>query len=105
MDNGNRSLASRVLRSVIILVVALSVLKVWLSPAPLVDRAQAQIPDAGTQRVAQLEEIRRTNALLQQLIDTLEHQTIKVRVEGLDKAAADRAKGAGAPRPAPGGRS
>jgi hypothetical protein len=92
MSDQAQATASRALRFVLVFVLALTVMKVWMSPAPLIDTAQAQIPDAGTQRRELVDEMRRTNALLQQLSDTIQTQTFKVRVEGLDKVAAERPK-------------
>lgn len=92
MSDQTKTTASRALRFLLASVLALTVMKVWISPAPLIDAAQAQIPDAGTQRRELVDEVRRTNALLQQLADTIQTQTFKVRVEGLDKVGAERPK-------------
>jgi len=47
--------------------------------------AAAQIPDTGLQRKQIVDETRQTNELLQRILDHLEHNTIKVRLERSDK--------------------
>ncbi len=66
------------------LFVILTCLRIWLGPFPLLERAEAQIPDAGLQRKQQLDEVRRTNELLSDIKRILETQTLHVRLEGAD---------------------
>jgi len=63
---------------------------VWTGPAQILPRAQAQIPDAGLQRNLILEEVRRTNELLQDLKQILHTQPLNVRIVGADNQT-DRA--------------
>ncbi len=75
----------RIVRVLIAGILTATCVRVWLGPNELLPRALAQIPDSGLQRKQTLDEIRRTNRLLEQIQHTLQTQTIKVRVEGTDK--------------------
>ena len=66
------------------LLVALTCLRIWLGPFPLLERAEAQIPDAGLQRKQLVDEARRSNELLSDIKRILESQTLHVRLEGAD---------------------
>ena len=55
--------------------------RVWLGPVEWVPDARAQLPDSGLQRKQLLEEARKTNLLLDKLIEHLKHKAIKVRIE------------------------
>ena len=74
----------RLVRHALVLFVALSCLRAWLGPTGLSDRAEAQIPDSGTQRKALLEETRRTNQLLSDIKQILTSGTLNVTVKGAD---------------------
>lgn len=65
----------------------LAVIAVELSALlpPLQPRAMAQIPDSGLQRKQMLEATDRTNLLLDQILQFLRTQTVKVKVVGTDK--------------------
>ncbi|HNQ21731.1 MAG TPA: hypothetical protein PKK06_01405 [Phycisphaerae bacterium] len=65
--------------------IVLSCLKVWVEPGSLTPMAVAQIPDSGLQRQQLLDEARRTNQLLSDILQTLKTQTLNVRMEGADK--------------------
>ena len=64
--------------------VILTCFRVWLGPFPLLERAEAQIPDAGLQRKQLVDEARHTNELLSDIKRILETQTLHVRLEGAD---------------------
>ena len=64
--------------------VILTCLRIWLGPFPLLERAEAQIPDAGLQRKQIVDESRRTNELLSDIKRILETQTLQVRLQGAD---------------------
>ncbi len=51
----------------------------------MLPHAVAQIPDSGRQRKKMLDEIERTNELLERVLDTLRTQTFKVSMESTDK--------------------
>lgn len=52
----------------------------WARRSSLLPEAQAQIPNAGAQRVEQIDEVRRTNELLQRILERLEQGPVPVRV-------------------------
>ena len=64
--------------------VLVSCLRVWLGPTEVLPRAQAQIPDAGTQRVAQIQISKETNRLLGEILSTLRKGTLNVRQVSTD---------------------
>jgi len=99
MHNSRPAGLLRVLQGVWIAAVLLTCVRVWVAPGPILPQAQAQIPDPAVQRNLALQEARRTNQLLEKLIETLETQTLKVRIEDADKSkgksALSRRGGAG----------
>jgi len=68
----------------VVFFVILTCLRIWLGPFPLLERAEAQIPDAGLQRKQLVEAAQRTNELLSDIKRILESQTLHVRLEGAD---------------------
>jgi hypothetical protein len=66
-------------------------LRVWVGPIPVLQRAQAQIPDSLAQRRLQLEETRRTNKLLSDIKQIIETRTFNVHIKGTDNQADRRA--------------
>jgi hypothetical protein len=82
----NDSRSSSILKKLWVALIVVTCLRVWLGPIQALDRAQAQVlPNPADQRVATLQEARRTNQLLEKLISTLETRTLKVRIEDNDK--------------------
>ena len=75
---------NRFVNRLVTLLVALTCLRIWLGPFPLLERAEAQIPDAGLQRKQILDEAKHTNELLSDIKRILESQTLHVRLEGAD---------------------
>jgi len=75
---------NRFVNRLVTLFVALTCLRIWLGPFPLLERAEAQIPDAGLQRKQLVDEARRSNELLSDIKRILESQTLHVRLEGAD---------------------
>jgi hypothetical protein len=75
---------NRFVNRLVTLFVALTCLRIWLGPFPLLERAEAQIPDAGLQRKQILDEAKHTNELLSDIKRILESQTLHVRLEGAD---------------------
>lgn len=79
----------------VVLTLLLSVIAVelWIG---LADRstAVAQIPDTGLQRQNIVEETRRTNQLLEQILTQLRTGTMKVRSESADKPEGKKGKSA-----------
>ncbi len=68
----------------LVVLVALTCLRIWFGPFPLLERAEAQIPDAGLQRKQLIDEARRTNELLSDIKRILEAQTLHPAPEGAD---------------------
>lgn len=93
-----RSAPHRFLRAVLIVVLVLTTARVWLGPVTWTQTAQAQIPNAGEQRLELIQEIQRTNRLLEQVLVTLRTQTFKVEIPGTDKP---NVPGSASPRPQP----
>ncbi|MCK6483886.1 MAG: hypothetical protein HUU22_05975 [Phycisphaerae bacterium] len=52
----------------------------WARRSSLLPDAAAQIPNAGAQRVEQIDEVRRTNELLRRILERLEQGPVPVRV-------------------------
>ena len=68
----------------VVFFVILTCLRIWLGPFPLLERVEAQIPDAGLQRKQLVEAAQRTNELLSDIKRILDTQTLHVRLEGAD---------------------
>ena len=81
-------------RDAIGLLILLTCFRVWISPAPMLETARAQIPDSGMQRKLLLDETRQTNQLLRDIRQLLKEHTLNVRIRGADNQA-----DAPAPRP------
>lgn len=80
-------------RSVIWAVAALLAAQLWIVGTRPESSASAQVPDTALQRKQQLDEQRRTNELLTQILDHLRNKPVKVEL-----APPDKGEGA-APRP------
>jgi len=75
-------------RLILVFLLAVTLWKVWIGGGEILPAAQAQIPDSGLQRKLLLDEVQKTNLLLQELLTTVRTGTLKVRIEGTDKKAA-----------------
>jgi hypothetical protein len=62
----------------------------WLGTSSLVAPAQAQIPDAGAQRIEMVRELQALNGKMDKLIGILESGKLEVRVAGADENKAGR---------------
>lgn len=89
---------TRYLLIAIAMLLAVIAVELWSGRPSMLPAARAQIPDSGSQRFALLEEARRTNDLLSQILDHLRTKPMKVRMEGTDDP--DKARR----RPGDGGR-
>ncbi len=67
----------------IVVLLALIAIRLWMIPADVLPRAQAQIVDSGAQRAELIKAVQQTNGLLTEIHDTLKG-TLKVRLEGDD---------------------
>lgn len=77
--------ADRALLLALAALLSVLVVELWSLAPPWSAAAQAQLPNAGMQRVQQTEEVRRTNELLERIARRLETGPVPVRIE---KAAA-----------------
>jgi hypothetical protein len=91
MRNAKSSGLLRVLQGLWIVLVLLTCVRVWVAPEPILPQARAQIPDPAVQRNQALVEARRTNQLLEKLINTLETRTLNVRIEDADNSSGESA--------------
>ena len=80
----SRPQTHRFVDRLVVFFVVLTCLRIWIGPFPLLERAEAQIPDAGLQRKQLMDEARRTNELLSDIKRILETQTLQVRLQGAD---------------------
>ena len=92
MTTYEMSRGKRVLRVIAGVLLVLTGVRVWVGPDAWSARAQAQIPNAGTQRADLLSEVSRTNQLLQEVLDTLRTKTIKVEVQDAGERAGKGAR-------------
>jgi hypothetical protein len=76
----------RILRIGLAVLMIATLIRVWAAPG-LLQRAEAQIPDAGLQRLKILEENRRSNELLLEIRQLLAEGTLNVRLQGADNQA------------------
>lgn len=80
----SQSRSHRLVDRLVVFFVILTCFRIWLGPFSLLERAEAQIPDAGLQRKQIVDETRRTNELLSDIKRILETQTLHVRLQGAD---------------------
>ncbi len=73
--------------------------KVWIGSPNAIPAAEAQIPNAGNQRLQLVNEIRKSNELLAQIALTLKSQTLKVEIQGTDNNKGGRARPPSVRRP------
>ena len=77
------------LRYAIGLFIAVTCLRVWVGPMPVLESAQAQIPDSALQRKQAIATAKRTNQLLAEIKQILATGTLNVRILGADNTGAD----------------
>lgn len=75
---------------IVILLLGVIAIQMWSGGPSILPEAQAQIPDTGMQRKQLIDEARRTNELLSDILTQLREKPIKVRVV---TAASGDAKG------------
>lgn len=92
MESQPTTFQSRGVRVILAGFVLASCARVWMDPGTVVGEARAQIPDAGAQRIQLMHEVQRTNELLAQILDTLAHGTLNVRIEDSKKPADARTR-------------
>lgn len=79
------------LRTLVMIGLLFTCLRVWVGPSRVIDSAQAQIPDSGRQRQQIVEELRQANRTLSQIHELLRSGTLHVHLEGADKPSTDNA--------------
>ena len=78
------------LLTVVVILQGLILMGQWLGAPSVVSPAQAQIPDAGAQRLAIVKQLEALNAKTDRLIGLLESGKLQVRVVGEEKAEKPR---------------
>jgi hypothetical protein len=64
---------------VVVILQSLVLLGQWTGGVPMVQRAEAQIPDAGGQRAQMIDELKSLNAKMDKLVETLESGKVNVK--------------------------
>ncbi len=80
---------TRLLLTAITVLLTVIAIELWAERPPLVREARAQIPDSGLQRNVMIDEARRTNKLLEEILDHLKNKPIKVKSVDTDKSDGD----------------
>ncbi len=94
-----QSAVPRLWKALFVGVVAVTCIRVWAGPDPALPRAQAQIPDAGSQRQEAQRLAKETNRLLAEILATLQDRTLNVRLASTDNNGAGKAApGSASPR-------
>ena len=81
--HARRPIHGRLGRLLLVGFVVLTLIKVWVGPLNWPPRAEAQIPNAGDQRLALVREVQRTNRLLSEVLMAmrgLQKQTFRVKL-------------------------
>lgn len=76
---------TRCLLVVLTVLLAIIAVELWAGQPSALPAASAQIPDSGLQRNQQLMEIRKTNQLLDQILEHLQTKPIKVQAADTDQ--------------------
>ena len=69
----------------IAIILAVIAAELWVALPAIGPKAQAQIPDSGLQRHVMIDEVQRTNRLLDRLLDHLQTKRIKVTTQADEK--------------------
>jgi hypothetical protein len=78
------------LLTVVVVLQSLILLGQWLGSPSVLPAAQAQVPDAGGQRVQMIKELESLNAKTERLITMLESGKVTVRVSNMEEKPANR---------------
>jgi len=81
--------------AIVAVLLALIAIPIWSGSVSVLPTAVAQIPDTGLQRKQLIDEQRRSNELLEQILETLQSRTIKVYVATSDKEGGASPRGPG----------
>jgi hypothetical protein len=77
--------STRRLLCAIVFLLGVITLELWVGRPGDGNALYAQIPDTGMQRLQIVEETRKTNQLLSEILDHLRNQRVKVLVDSADK--------------------
>jgi hypothetical protein len=84
------TMKSTKLLTVVVVLQGLILLGQWLGSPSVLPTAQAQVPDAGGQRVQMIKELEALNAKTERLITMLESGKVTVRVSNMEEKPANR---------------
>ena len=68
------------------------VVELWAGRPDMLPVASAQIPDTGKQRLELIQETRKTNRLLEQILQHLRAKPIKVTIQTTDKSSGTKSR-------------
>lgn len=66
--------------AIVVLLLGVIAIQLWSAAPSILPEAQAQIPDTGMQRKQLIDEARRTNELLSDILTQLREKPMKVRI-------------------------
>ena len=89
MSSSSQRQQDRILRSLVMVFVLVTCIRVWLGPVPVLSSAEAQLPDSALQRIKLIDATRRTNEILDEIKQILTDGTLNVRIGGADNTGAD----------------
>jgi hypothetical protein len=73
--------------TVVVLMQALILVGQWLGSPQMVSQANAQVPDAGGQRLEMINELKSLNAKMERMVSILESGKLEVKVQRADDKA------------------
>lgn len=87
---------TRMILTALTLLLAIIAVELWAFAPDTTPRASAQIPDTGMQRKLIVDESKRTNELLERILDHLETKPIRVHLIADEKSDAEGQRRSGA---------
>lgn len=87
---------TRMILTALTLLLAIIAVELWAFAPDTTHRASAQIPDTGMQRKLIVDETKRTNELLEQILDHLETKPIRVHLIADEKSDTEGQRRSGA---------
>jgi len=76
--------------TVVVLMQALILVGQWLGSPQMVSHANAQVPDAGGQRLEMINELKSLNVRMERMVTLLESGKLEVKVQRADDKAGGR---------------
>ncbi len=68
------------------------VIELWAARPDMLPAATAQVPDSGRQRLEMIKATRKTNRLLEQILQHLRAKPIKVTIQTTDKSSGTKSR-------------